>query len=158
MWNELEVLEFRGASRYDLNLFIGHRDLTPEPVWRTTGRGDQDIDFIKSQAVQYTASVLANDTILLDGQLAIMRAIYYEEAGINPKPLQKWFRRLAKLFRALQTPDAHLICRAASGQIRACDNIMLTPGAADWRRSGGLLKQFPDGPVEFDVEFTDTNE
>jgi hypothetical protein len=70
-----------------VQLILGNRALVPDPVWRIDGGGGKDIDFIRSQAIQYDASILA-DHILLLGAMGIMSAPYYREAGIDPAGVQ----------------------------------------------------------------------
>jgi hypothetical protein len=92
-----------------LQLFFGRSDLVPTPIWRTAENGDRDIDFIRSRAIQFSPSVVVREHVLLEGQMAIMRLGYYEEAGIDPKPLRLWFRDVAKSFVKLKAAGTVII-------------------------------------------------
>jgi hypothetical protein len=137
------------------DLFLGNRDLVPNPVWRVTGGGHQEIDAINTQSIQYVPSRLA-DHILLLGQIAIMSEPYYREAGIDPSGVQAWFRDVAKSFRKQKYPRSRVVLAWTENGVRKerkQPGIIVTPGAVEWRRSGGRLKQFVEGAYEFDIRF-----
>jgi hypothetical protein len=134
-----------------LQLFIGRCDLVPSPVWRTTDVGERDIDFVRSRAIQYDPSLLVDEHILLEGQMAIMRRNYYQEVGIDPNPLRAWFREVATRFRKLHAGCTVVLRDLERGTESKYPNIVATRGAVEWRLSGHLLKQFAKGAYEFDV-------
>jgi hypothetical protein len=134
-----------------LQLFFGPGDLVSSPIWRTSERGDRDIDFARSKAVLFDPSFVVRKQILLEGTMAIMRRVYYEEAGIDPKPLQRWFRQIANSFTKLKTAGTVVLRDPADGTEKAYPDIIATPGAVEWQRTGHLLKQFVNGAYEFEV-------
>ena len=136
-------------------VFLGRKDLVPVPIWRTEDNGGRDIDFIRSQAIQYSPSVVVREHILLQGQMAIMRRSYYNDAGVDPKPLHQWFRQLANSFSELKTAGTVVLRDPAHGTEKAYPDIIATAQAAEWQRTGHLLKQFVDGAYEFIVRLRD---
>jgi hypothetical protein len=149
--NALQDYEFSGAHRDELMFFFGRHDLVPSPIWRKVGSGQTRLDLIRSQAVQFVASIVASDRILLDGQLAIMRKEYYDDVGIDSRGLREWFRTLCMSLASLHVPKAVLVQRTTKGALKKHPNIIVTAGAFEWWRKGGLLKEFVDGPVTFDI-------
>ncbi len=144
----LENSIFRGND--EAMLFLGRKDLTALPTWRENERGHRDIDFVRSQAIQVVPSRVVRD-VLLEGRIAIMRATYYEDAGISVRPVRKWFHEVGRSLEQLRLPGAMLLQRTTTGRIKEWQSVIISRGAADWRQSGGSLKQFVDGGVEFDV-------
>ena len=134
-----------------LQLFFGRSDFTPRPIWRTTENGDRDIDFIRSKAIQYCPSIVVGKCVLLEGQLGIMRHGYYEEAGIDPIPVQTWFKEIALSFARLGAVTPLVLRDMENGQERIYADIIATSGALEWQRSGHLLKQFLKGAYEFHI-------
>src|SRR5262245_11309799 len=86
--------EFVGKDWSDLIFFLGRRNFS-SPVWENTPAVNQ-INFGRSLAVQYSPSLIANADTLLEGQMAILRAVSYDEAGIDASGLQRWYKQLAK--------------------------------------------------------------
>jgi hypothetical protein len=148
----LSELQFEVDQCATYSLMLGHRELVASPVWRVNGAGQRDIDFIQSQAIEYGPAVVARGSVLLEGRLAIMSRVYYDDLGIDPQPLQKWFNRLARSFARLKAPGIVLAQHTTSGTTKKWSGVIVTPGAAAWRRKGGQLKQSVDGSVEFDVQ------
>lgn len=133
-----------------LQLYIGRTDLVPVPIWDGPS-GDRDIDVTRSQAIQFAPSMVADGQILLEGQLAIMRGIHYEKAGIDPKPLRKWFREVTKSFRQLGAGGSIVSRDLRSGEEVDYPFAIATRGAVEWQRSGHRLKQSAKGGYEFEV-------
>jgi len=134
-----------------LQLFFGPSDFVPTPIWRIAENGDRDIDFIRSQAIQYCPSMVVREHVLLEGHMAIMRQGYYDEVGIAPKPVQEWFRHVAKSFVRLRTEGTVVLQDPKLGKQKEYPDIVATPGALEWQRCGHLLKQFVNGAYEFHV-------
>lgn len=134
-----------------LQLFFGRRDLVPAPMWRTPENGDRDIDFIRSQAIQYSPSIVVGEHVLLEGQMGIMRRSHYEKSGIDPNPVNAWFNEVASSFARLGTGIPVTLRDTKSGQERVYKDIIVSFGALEWQRSGHLLKQFLNGAYEFHV-------
>jgi len=146
---ELQLKKDGDIGGFDL--YLGRSDLISAPVWRSTGDGRRDIDLTRSQAIAYDPSMVADGDILLEGQMAIMRGTHYEEAGIDPKPLRKWFGEMTKSFGELSAGGV-VVCRDPnSGKEKEYPDIIATQGAVQWQRSGRLLKQFVRGAYEFDI-------
>jgi hypothetical protein len=148
---ELELkFDIDQGARY--SLMLGHRELVAEPIWRVDGAGKRDIDFARSQAIQYCPSVIARGNVLLEGQLAIMNKVYYDDLGLAWEPLQKWFHRVARSLKRLRASGCVLIHHTTRGTSRHLRRVLVTPGALKWRRAGNQLKQLVDGAVEFDIQ------
>lgn len=141
----------KGDDRGGLQLFLGRRSIVPLPIWRTLENGDRDIDNARSQAIQFDPATIIGDHILLSGQMAIMREIYYQEAGIDSKPLKTWFRQVARSLRKLNAAGTVIIRDPERGEEKVYPDIVATSGAIQWQRSGHLLKQFVRGAYEFYV-------
>ena len=145
-------LQFDAKNERDLLLYIGHKEIVPSPVWRTTLRGQQDIDFKKSCAIQLIPSLVVNNEILLEGRLAILRKAEYEEEKINPRPLFHWFRKVVSTLDSLRFPGAVLAQQTTKGTIKQWKEVLVTPGAVQWWQKGYKLKQFPRGEVAFSIQ------
>jgi hypothetical protein len=148
----VDSFTFAGRQEYDFMFFLGHRDLSNEPIWRTTPRGMLEIDFLASRVVQFVPSLTVGVKTLLDGRLAIMPHEYYKEARIDDRPLREWFRLIAGSFGQLRSTGSCAIHRSKEGNVTRYANYVLTRGAVMWRQQGGLLKHSPDAAVEFDIE------
>ncbi|MBM3240375.1 hypothetical protein FJZ31_29180 [Candidatus Poribacteria bacterium] len=147
---ELEKISFEAEHEDDLMLFLGCHGLTIEPVWLETPRGVR-LDFIRSQALQLVPSLVAENTILLDGRLSVMRRGEYERAGVNPTKLFQWYRKIRQSFVALMSSNHILVQKTNDGKIKRWTDVGISPGAVLWYHEGHSLKQFPQSPVEFDI-------
>lgn len=130
-------------------LYFGNKEFADSPIWQTGGHGSIDIDFVRSQAIQYCPSMLVQDSVLLAGQMAIMRRSYYAEAGIDPKPLYNWFIEVVRSFRLLAAKSELFLCDPRTGALAECPGLVATAGAMDFLRTGHSLKQYLRGAYEF---------
>jgi hypothetical protein len=149
--SEIARLPFVEPSCKYFDLFLGNRELVEAPVWRIAGDGREVIDLARSMAIQYVPSLVVDNDVLLEGQMAIMAATYYQELGLDQGPLERWFAHIAKSFQKQRSP-AKLVYHRADGQVVTYPGTMLTPGAVQWRLAGKRLKQLQQGPLEFDVQ------
>jgi len=150
---EIDRLPFVEPSCKYFDLFLGNRELVETPVCRIAGDGREVIDLVRSMAIQYVPSLVVDNDVLLEGQMAIMTATYYQELGLDQRLLERWFARMAKSFQS-QCATAKLISHRADGKAATYPGTMLTPGAVQWRLSGNRLKQLRNGPLEFDVQLS----
>lgn len=135
-----------------LLIYLGHRDLCPGPIWKPIPGEMKHIDFPRSRAIQLIPSLIAQGSILLEGQFAISRAIEYEERGVDRKPLVAWFKTLEKSLRTMRDKNAVLTHFTTLGVVKQLKSVILTPGAVEWKKNGGKLKQSPwIRAVEFDI-------
>jgi len=148
----LEALPF-SEPRGVVDLTLGNPKVAAAPVWRTSGSGKRDIDFVRSLGIQFIPSLELNDDALLQGSMAIAAPADYQAAALERKPLENWFARETRSFRK-SWAKANVTCRSREGEITAFPKIIVTRGAVQWRLSGRRLKQFPDAPFEFDVQLT----
>jgi hypothetical protein len=148
--DDLKKLSFNTKYEGGLKFFLGRTDLT-NIVWRETLGGKKEIDFIKSQAIEFWPSLIVMDNILLEGRLAIMPPSEYTLQGIDPKPILRWYKEVRKSLTSMMSKEYIVVQRTTNGKLKEWREIGLTPGAISWRLSGRLLKQFPRGEVEFDV-------
>lgn len=131
--------------------YIGRSGLA-YPMWRKIKGGERnDIDFVRSQAIQFVTSFIAEENILIQGRLGIMRLPEYKPQGIDPAPISRWYRQIRKSLSSIMTHDVIVVQRITNGSLKEWRDIGITPGAVAWRRRGGLLKQFAKGSVEFDI-------
>lgn len=142
---------FVHSARGMTQFFLGLREFCESPVWEKSAASSPQINFTRSQAICFDPSLTAGDSILLQGQAAIMREVYYREAGIDPRPVREWYRSVVKKFKASKAPNATVIQHTTLGTTKEWGSILATSGAAAWWKSGRKLKQFVNGPVEFDL-------
>jgi hypothetical protein len=150
--NRVRIDDFLSASQVSSSFFyLGNRNIEREPVLVTGADGRPQLDFIRSQAVELSPSYIAYGTTLIRGQIAIMTKGYYRDIGLDPEPLQQWFRRIVRSFRRIMHPRAVITQTTTSGTVKQWPGIGVTPGALDWWRKGGLLKAVATSTVTFDV-------
>lgn len=150
----INSVPFVKRERESVSLYLGNVAHTKSPVWRYHPGGWQDIDFAASQAIQFNPSMTWNNEVLLEGHIGVLARHWYTDAGIDATPLHAWFKEVAASFRKLRDRQAVLIHHTTLGATKRLRSVVLTPGAVQWRNEGGRLKQFPNGPVEFEVEIT----
>lgn len=146
---DLHRLSFESEHEDSLMFFIGRTDFS-QIAWEDKPHG-KELDFIKSQALQFVPSTVVSGYILLEGRLTIMRPSEYNLHGIDPKPLSRWYKQIRKSLTSIMTKDYIVVQRTTTGEIKEWHEIGVTYGAVTWRLGGHLLKQFPGGAVEFDV-------
>lgn len=147
----LAHVDFCVTEISNIQFFVGKPEFLGQAYSQDRFLQEVEDNFTRLQAIRITASRIVADRILLDGQIAIMRPIYYVEASIDPKPVQKWYQQVKRSFKAIMTKDFIVTQRTTLGTVKEWKEIGITPGGVEWRLSGKLLKQFPKGPVEFDV-------
>lgn len=133
-------------------MFFGNKSLQNRLIWQTTLDNRTELDFIRSQTVQFVPSLLINGTTLLEGQLAIMSDVYYHELGIDPGPVGHFYSELRKSFKRIFDNNSRVAVVTPTGETKLIPNTSITASAAEWvNRKKGRLKQLKDGPVEFTV-------
>jgi len=142
----LESLSFEGHE-LEFHLWIGFDDLSP-PVWRESAPYP-DIDTARSLAIEFLPSFVHEHTVLLSGQIAILRKSQYKEAGIDPRPLKRRFDRFVQSLRNDAANEDVYLLNPETGATRDCPDILITKAAVEWQRAGKLLKQFSKGLYEF---------
>lgn len=149
---EINAQNFNVGVEDEWMLFIGFVDVVSNPQFIPSD-GRYTLDFAASCAVQYVPSFVANDNILLEGRLAIMRNSCYSCEPV----LQKTFvNRYAELRSSVTTcvkcEGAMLTQVTTNGIKKILKSVAVSQGAAQWRTNGNSLKQFICGQVEFGVE------
>lgn len=148
----VDELSFSAESEDEMTFFLGRKSLVASPIWNTVGAGRRELDFLKSSAVQYVPALVVHEKILLEGRMAILPSSAYEDAGVDPKPIAAWFKKVRDSFASmLREPRATLVQSTTSGAMKSWNQVLVSPGAVAAKTSGKLLKQFPEGEVEFDV-------
>jgi hypothetical protein len=150
--NDIKDLSFEAKNPDDLIIYIGRSDLA-HVLWSSAPSVDK-IDFISSQAIQFVASITVEGRILLEGRIAIMRPSDYKLCNIDPTNLSRSYRKIRKSLSSIMAPDFVVVQRTTSGVLKEWHGVGVTPGAVSWCRKGILLKQFPEGAVEFDIKQT----
>jgi hypothetical protein len=146
-----QQLAFEGRE-YSLRIFIGRRDLRPEPVFRPSA-GGLELDFGPSRAVQFVPSMKHGDTVL-EGQLSILKEADYARMGVSFGPLAEWFAELSRsLTQSIKSHGAKLITLSPGAPpALSRRRPLVSPGVIELRRQGARLKQFLDSNIEFDIE------
>jgi hypothetical protein len=146
----IQSMPFTGRS-YALRLYVGHKDLSPSPVWRQAGSAPE-LDFIRSRAIQVIPS-LVDGEVLLEGHVSIMRPADYQAHGVAFQPLHRWFREVCEsLEQTIAPPKATLIVLSPTEPpAPSRRKTALSKGAAAWKKGGGRLKQFSESVIEFDL-------
>lgn len=145
-------LKFNATNADEIMLFLGCKELAEKPGWRESPHGNE-IDFKKSRTIQFIPSLVVGE-ILLEGRLAIMRELEYEQDGIDPKPLFRWYRQVVKSLASIKAPEAVITQQTSLGDLKEFPSVVVSLGAIKWRCKGRRLKQFPGSAVEFDVKVT----
>lgn len=133
-------------------IFAGHRDITPGPVWRTVANGRRTLEVWESQAVQFLPSIYLNEQqILLQGRLA--RAISATTTRFGKDdPLEALFRRLRSDIRARwQCSSNVLIVHYPGGSEKPTSDVCVSARAAEFWRDGVRLKQVPKSTMQYSV-------
>jgi hypothetical protein len=134
------------------SIFLGRSDLSTSPIWRITSKG-RELDFVRSLAVQFVPSIVAGDT-MLEGRCDIHRASEYALVGADDSGLRKWIGAIRRSMRsAWKVPGVQVRLESKDGVRSSVGKTTLfSPGAVDWYRHGGKLKQFPEGTFSFVFE------
>jgi hypothetical protein len=114
----LNESHFHGLSRHDLFFFVGNYNLSEGPQWQEVPGGKRDIDFVRSQSVRISASIIARDDVLLDGNVGIMARIFYEEAGIDYIGVREWYKAVVAPLIATKSRKLKLTQQLSSRQIK----------------------------------------
>jgi hypothetical protein len=146
---ELELTA--GDERGGPMLFFGRKDLVSAPQWTTDANGERELDFTRSRAILFEPSRVVADNVLLTGRMSIMRPSQYKEAGIDPKPIQRWMRQVVQSFVRLQPTGVRVLTVDAETSRTGDSGFVATPSAIEWQKSGHLLKQFLRGAGEYRV-------
>jgi hypothetical protein len=147
----MRIDDLLSASRGCCAFYLGNRHIEEAPVLTIGANGRPQLDFIRSQAVELSPSYISHGTILIMGQMAIMAKGYYLDIGLDPVPLQTWFRQMVKSFRRIMHPRAVITQTTTSGTVKQWPGVGVTPGAVEWWTKGGLLKAIATSPVTFNV-------
>lgn len=133
-------------------IFLGRSDISNGPIWRISAKG-KELDFVRSLAIQFVPSVVAGDT-MLEGRFDIHRASEYELVGVEHGDLRKWIAQLRRSMRSMwKVPGIGIRLESRDGVRSAVGGtVLFSPGAVDWYRQGGKLKQFPEGTFSFVFE------
>lgn len=150
--DSIEALDLNAGRENDLKLYLGRTDLS-RPVWKVLTAGKTDLDPVASQAIGMFPSLLTRTGVLLLGQIGVASDAWFQDLGIDPAPLNKWFRAVSRsLVAALREPRAVVLCHLPGEAPVQTRGAFASPGAVDHGRSGGLLKQFVDAPLQFAVQ------
>ncbi|MFZ5867186.1 MAG: hypothetical protein ACOYXY_14975 [Thermodesulfobacteriota bacterium] len=149
-------LQFRVTGRRKVMLIdIGNRNLCPAPVWERSVQGEIiDLDSVGSQTIRYLPSVIHDNTSLTLGDVGIASKGWFQDRGIDHKPLAAWYRKIVKSIKKMRLPGITLMFRGFEEGPGAHEykDIMVTPGAARWSFHGGSLKQWADEDFEFVIK------
>lgn len=151
---DISSLSYQAEFEDSVMFFVGRRELS-DIVWEDTKRGKR-IHFIKSQAIQIVPSLIVQERILLEGRMAVMRPSEYTLQGIDPKPILRWYKQVRKSLTSIMSREYIIIQRTTTGKIKEWLEVGVTPAAVAWYHRGHLLKQFPQGAVEFDIRHIET--
>ena len=152
---EIDCLTFEAQVENASMIFLGNETLMPKPVFEFTPKGGRRLNLVQSKAIQFVPSALVERRVLLEGRMAIMRKSDYQLDAIPWEPIVEWFRSVSQSFKdTIGHKGAILIQNTTLGTVKEWHQVMVSQDAVNWRRTGGLLKQFPRGEVEFDVKLS----
>jgi hypothetical protein len=147
---DFETFAHQAPSSFAVSVVLGRYDRSA-PVWRTvriinTGEEYENIEFLHSQGIQIYLSVYssqADEKVLFEGSIGIMRRVWYQDAGIDPEPLYRWYRQVKrqwwKMMDSRYTPVYRGI--AVRRPIPIPDPYAaVSYGAVQWCLAGGRLK------------------
>lgn len=149
---QVSEIDFIASEEFALQLYLGNRTLAPSPVWGEDGSHQGDLDVVRSQAIEILPSFMIGTDTLLLGQMALLQDHAYRACGIDPKPLKAWFREMIASFASLSATGVVVTQPTSLGKTKRWKDIVITQDAVVHKRSGKILKQFPEGAVHFDVE------
>jgi hypothetical protein len=136
------------ASRLTYRLYLGRKDLAPQPVWRQAGNR-KELDFVRSQMIQIQPCFQSGSTLLL-GQLAIMKVRDYEQAAVPYVDLVAWFSLVRRSLRQVVSGSLKRLWSNLPGEVAkpSKQRVFVSPGVNRWWQNGGKLKQFGESTVE----------
>jgi len=146
---DFETFARQASSSFAVSVVLGRYDISA-PAWRTvrinTGEEYEDIEFVHSQGVQIYLSVYssqADEKMLFEGSIGIARWSWYQDAGIDPEPLYRWYhqikRRWWKMMDRRYTPVYRGIAVERPIPVPYFD-IAVSYGAVQWCLAGGRLQ------------------
>jgi hypothetical protein len=148
--DDLKSLSFDAKHVDNLIIYLGRYDLA-RPVWQRV-QNENRIDFINSQSIQFVPSLPVGKDILLEGRVGIMRPSEYKVHGIDPAKISQWYRKTRESLSSIMLDSVVIIQKTTTGKVKEWPAIRISPGAVARHRKGGLLKQFPDGAVQFEIK------
>ncbi len=113
--------------------------------------GRNELNFARSQCVQFSPSKLVNREVLLQGDMGISPRWAYDEAGISDERVRSLYKRLMHELKGLMSRQYLVTQLTTNGDLKEWRDMYVTPAAREFWSEGGLLKQFIAGPVTFGV-------
>jgi hypothetical protein len=133
------------AETGEVRVFLGRSDLSPRPVWRKAGQR-QEVDAIRSRAIHLVPCYAVGET-LIEGRMDILDANAYAAIGVDPAPLEHWYRQVSTSLRQVLKRAPVFLADARGERADRRSARLFSQGAMDWAERGGLLKQFLESPV-----------
>jgi hypothetical protein len=146
--SSLEALPFTAAHDRRFRIFMWNKEVSPKLVYRpVTGRGEM-IDFAASGLVEFEPSIQVG-SIMLSGHLATASRGYYPRslAGV----VAKWYSKLRAALVKYGTREWVLTQLTTSGTYKEWSDVVGSEVVSLWLGKKIRLKQFVNGPVEFDL-------
>jgi hypothetical protein len=133
------------AETGQVRVFLGRSDLSPRPVWRRAGER-HEVDAIRSRAIHFVPCYAVSET-LIEGRIDILDGNAYASIGVDPAPLERWYRRVETSLRRAMKRAPVLLVDVQRDRVNRRSARLFSQGAIDWAESGRLLKQFLESPV-----------
>jgi len=133
---------------YDVQFFVGNRQLSERPRMLLRDDGKEQIDFVNSLCVQVIPPFVVGD-VLLEGNVKALPPRKYVDIPLK-REFVSWKRRLFRWFEQKICEKSAVVTQVlTNGEKKELRGVIISLGAIEWHRSGGKLKQFYDGSVEF---------
>jgi hypothetical protein len=110
--------------------------------------GQKQLDFRNYLCIQIVPSFVVED-ILLKRRIGTPDPKEYRDVP-GEKSFLLWRKRTYRLFK-MTLSDASVVATQllSDGTVKEWKDLVISPGAVEWHRKGGKLKEFPKGPVTF---------
>ncbi len=133
-----------------MRFFLGRSDIS-DPKWRQGVKG-RELSFTESLAVLFEPSEMRAGA-LVAGRLSIMKRKDYLDVGLDPRPLEKWYRELLSRLRVNAAPNTRLMIREPNGsRSPVVGKSIVTKGVVSLAAKGLPLRQFAESSLTFEVE------
>ena len=142
--------ELMFKTSFAMRFFLGRSDIS-DPKWRQGAKG-LELNFTESLAILFEPSAMRAGA-LVAGRLSIMKRKDYLDVGLDPKPLEKWYRELVSRLSLNAAPNARLMVREPNGsRAPAVGKSILTKDVVLLAAEGMPLRQFAESTLTFEVE------
>jgi hypothetical protein len=144
----IEQLPLETRQAHACMLFLGQKDLA-EPVYRPTADGRREIDLPASLGVQMAPCFWIGH-LLLEGRFAVLREAEYRRRELPAEAARTLFSRVVTSFRKHGADPTAILYQQVAGERKLHRRVLVSRDVAT-SANALVLKQFPDGAVEFGI-------